>query len=330
MKRLALALLASMLCVASAGAQVIPAGTNPVPVGGAYNSSPPTCVSGSGCWFQVDVNGNLKVSITGGGGGGLSVQDQAAFTQGTSNFTPNGGVFNDTATLSSGQQGTQRYTTKRAGLVDVDTNGNALYTAVTAPVPCKAAATWNASTGLTGTQPAGCDGSAAFWMDWGAINGVALLAGNGVTGTGSPRVTVASDNTPFQIKQTDGTTVVITDPCQGVVKTYTPINILASGSVKIITGTSAKKTYICHIDIVTNAANNVALTEGTVTNCGTGTAGVAGGTTAASGWNFSANGGISLGNGGAAVIGTATNADDICLNPSVSTQLSGQVVWVQQ
>lgn len=120
------------------------------------------------------------------------------------------------------------------------------------------------------------------------------------------------------------------DPCQTLTKTYTPINISASGSAKIITGTSAKKTYICQINLVTNAANNVALTEGTVTNCGTGTAGVIGGTTAASGWNFSANGGISLGMGGYAVLQSATNADDVCLNPSASTQLSGGVYWVQQ
>lgn len=138
-------------------------------------------------------------------------------------------------------------------------------------------------------------------------------------------------NTIGSVKQTDGTTVVITDPCQGVAKTYTPINISASGSVKIITGAAAKKTYICHIDLVTNTANNVALVEGTGTNCATGTSGVIGGTTPASGWNFSANGGISIGMGGAAAL-QAPNAtgDDVCLNPSAATQLSGQVVWVQQ
>jgi hypothetical protein len=38
------------------------------------------------------------------------------------------------------------------------------------------------------------------------INGVTPLMGNGVTGTGSQRVTIASDNTAFQIKITDGTT----------------------------------------------------------------------------------------------------------------------------
>lgn len=62
MKRIALAAFALVALAASAIAQVIPPGTNPVPVGGAYNSSPPTCVTGSACWFQVDINGNLKTS----------------------------------------------------------------------------------------------------------------------------------------------------------------------------------------------------------------------------------------------------------------------------
>lgn len=42
------------------------------------------------------------------------------------------------------------------------------------------------------------------------INGVTTLMGNGVTGTGSQRVTVASDNTPFPVK-TDQTTHGTTD-----------------------------------------------------------------------------------------------------------------------
>lgn len=65
MKRLALAAFALVALAASAGAQVIPPGTNPVPAGGAYNSSPPTCTSGQACWIQLDVNGNLKTVSSG-------------------------------------------------------------------------------------------------------------------------------------------------------------------------------------------------------------------------------------------------------------------------
>lgn len=155
----------------------------------------------------------------------------------------------------------------------------------------------------------------------------ALANGTGANGATQPTSSVA-----MGVNQNGGSNMValVGDPCQTNAKAYAVINISASGSAKIITGTSSKKTYICSLHLVTNAANNVAMTEGTGSNCGTGTAAVVGSTTAASGWNFSANGGIALGNGGAAVVGTFTNADDVCLNPSASTQLTGQVAYVQQ
>ncbi len=60
--------------------------TNPIPnagVYGAYNASPPTCVTGSGCWFQTDINGNLKVALSGGGGGGpATIADGADVAEG--------------------------------------------------------------------------------------------------------------------------------------------------------------------------------------------------------------------------------------------------------
>lgn len=64
MKRLALATSALVALAASAGAQVIPPGTNPVPAAGAYNSSPPTLTSGQAGWLQLDSAGNLRISGT--------------------------------------------------------------------------------------------------------------------------------------------------------------------------------------------------------------------------------------------------------------------------
>lgn len=64
MKRLALATFALVALAASASAQVIPPGTNPVPAGGAYNSSPPALTSGQAGWLQLDSAGNLRISGT--------------------------------------------------------------------------------------------------------------------------------------------------------------------------------------------------------------------------------------------------------------------------
>lgn len=82
MKKLLIALFASLLA-SSALAQTV---NGPIPNAGAYgayNSSPPTCLNGSGCWFQTDVNGNLKVAVSSGGGGG-------SVTQGTSPWVISG------------------------------------------------------------------------------------------------------------------------------------------------------------------------------------------------------------------------------------------------
>jgi len=59
MKRIALATVALLALFASAGAQQIAPGTNPVPGGCAYNSSPPSVTSGQASWLQCDVKGNL-------------------------------------------------------------------------------------------------------------------------------------------------------------------------------------------------------------------------------------------------------------------------------
>lgn len=62
MKKLGLAL-CLLVGLAPAHAQPV---TNPAPVGaaGAYNAVAPTCTTGNFCWFQLDVNGNLKVTGT--------------------------------------------------------------------------------------------------------------------------------------------------------------------------------------------------------------------------------------------------------------------------
>ena len=105
----------------------------------------------------------------------------------------------------------------------------------------------------------------------------------------------------------------------------------ATTALKLVALVSAKQVYICSINIVVAGANNVALVEGTktTTECDTATAGLAGGTTAATGWNFAANGGLTQGTGIGVVAATATVAHDVCLFFSAATQVSGVISWTQ-
>lgn len=119
------------------------------------------------------------------------------------------------------------------------------------------------------------------------------------------------------------------DPCRTVANTYTPISITTATTTRIVAPTSAKKTYICNIILTSAAADNVGIVEGTGGTCGTGTAGVIGGTTAANGPNFAANGGLVFGGGGYFVAATAGTNVDLCLITSAATPLAGGIKWVQ-
>ena len=125
----------------------------------------------------------------------------------------------------------------------------------------------------------------------------------------------------------------IGDPCWATnSKSGAAINLTASGQV--ITGTASKKTWICSIDIVSATAQNIALVEGTGTTCATNIFGLAGGTTAATGWNLAANGGLTKGSGVGTVISPSADANataaNVCLLLSGTGQTSGQITYVQQ
>lgn len=85
--------------------------------------------------LYMDSTGVLCTSSSGAGGGGTSKTDASAFTAGTTAVTPSAGLYNDSATLSSGQVGAPRLTNKRAQVIDVDTTSSALYSAITAAIP---------------------------------------------------------------------------------------------------------------------------------------------------------------------------------------------------
>lgn len=124
---------------------------------------------------------------------------------------------------------------------------------------------------------------------------------------------------------------VIADPCEVNAKVYDSFS--GTANTQLITGTSAKKIYFCSFTILTGAATNIAIVEGTGTVCATGIAkfpGLSGGTTAATGWNFSANGGLTYGNGSSSIAGETTNADNVCVLVSAANQTNISYSYVVQ
>lgn len=146
--------------------------------------------------------------------------------------------------------------------------------------------------------------------------------------TGANVIGALTANQSVNLNQIGGTALAAADPCQANARSSANINETAGS--RIVTGVASKQTYICSMEIITATAQNVALVEGTGTTCATSTAGMAGGSTAATGWNFGANGGFVKGVGSNWVFKTATAADDVCLLQSGSGQISGSVQYVQQ
>jgi hypothetical protein len=116
------------------------------------------------------------------------------------------------------------------------------------------------------------------------------------------------------------------DPCQSGNKIFVPIS--QTTGTQLFAGTASNRTYICSISVVSATAQNIALVSGTGTVCATSTGAMAGGITAATGWNFAANGGLVLGNGAATIAKSDTDADNICILMSSTGQLSGTLSYV--
>ncbi len=132
------------------------------------------------------------------------------------------------------------------------------------------------------------------------------------------------------LKITDGNNFLVVDPCAGQTKLFASIS--QTTNTQLVAGTVSRKIYVCSIHLVAAAATNVAVVEGTGSVCGTGTVGVSGfgGATAATGWNFAANGGIALGNGASALGAEGNSGDNLCLFNSGSGQVSGGISYVVQ
>lgn len=270
----------------------------------------------------------------GGGGGGGVVSGAVSITQGGNTAIVNGaGAL---STVCSNCSGSGVSALEDAASANADP-GTPAYTV--------RSDTLGSTTTTNGDyQPAKSTAVGAQWVTLASSAGTELTPSVDVTedaaetagGTGpmvlSVRRDVAAssasttgDNATFN---TDGTGLLWTrtvDPCTSGAKTFFPINISTATTTEITPSLAGASTnyYVCSLVLVTNAANNVAIADDDTDNCVSVTSGMAGGTTAATGFVLAANGGLTLGNGAGAVMKTGGANRVICIVTSAATQLSG-------
>ncbi len=241
--------------------------TGPIPTNAlacAFNTAPPTVTSGFWGYAQCDSTGKL---ITSGGGGGLSVQDQATWTQGTSNMTPQGCEFNDTSTLASGTQGTTRCTTKRAQVIDIDSVGSQIHNDLTSPVPIGTNTIGNvkivdtAGTNLATVKPASTAPVAADTSVVTALNpnSPGIIATGGATTALSVPVAL---NSQYPVNSVTTAPTAIT-AASG--------NVANASAAATLAGVASKTTFITGFEITSDGASVALCVNPTVTGTVTGT-----------------------------------------------------------
>lgn len=123
----------------------------------------------------------------------------------------------------------------------------------------------------------------------------------------------------------------LSDPCLTQTPLVLEVNEATSSTTTLISGITGLNTYICGLALfLGGSATNINLVEGTGSNCSTISAGLLGGTTAATGANLAASQSILLEAGGHWVMKTATSGDNVCYAASGSTQVSGFIKYFQQ
>lgn len=156
----------------------------------------------------------------------------------------------------------------------------------------------------------------------------AVQAASTQSGTWTVQPGNTANTTSWLVKTNDGTNTQILDPCQSATKLYQPIS--QTTSTQLFAGTSAKKTYVCHIFVLANSAETVTLVSGTGSVCATSPHAMIGPSSVTALSAIAANGGFSLGMGGFAIAASTTNADNVCLVQVGSAQLTGVISYVAQ
>lgn len=282
----------------------------------------------------ANVNGSnqLLVNCANCSGSGVSQTDQAAWSAGVSLFASGGGVFQTTATanaLTNGQMGTFQVTAARALFVNPrDSTGREF--GPTNPLAVHDTSL-SVAPGMPGVLQSGPMVQGVVGVP---IYGPGTVQPLTLTTLGALRADVSGST--VNASQPTGSAAPVgafyvggngSGNLTGVTVCDTPKTISVTTNTQLVTGTAAKHIYICSINLTVASATNVALVSGTGTVCATGIGGVSGGTTAATGWNLAATGGIAQGTGVGWIMRTAATGDNLCILVSATNQTSGALTY---
>lgn len=124
---------------------------------------------------------------------------------------------------------------------------------------------------------------------------------------------------------------VSSNPCSYGTKQFLPISISTATTTELTPSLAGASNhyYVCSVNIGPVAgAQNIALVDDDSDGCGSVTSGLAGGTTANTGWNIAVNGGLVIGSGIAPIARTNGTNRVLCLVTSAAVQTSGVIVVV--
>jgi hypothetical protein len=162
------------------------------------------------------------------------------------------------------------------------------------------------------------------------INGVTPLMGAGNTGTGSPRVTLATDQAAIALHGHGATGSAVPANAQmaggraganlisfPVSDTTAPITMSTAATTQMIALSGSTRTWIDNLSIIAAGATNVTLVYGTGTNCATSPSNLSGA------YPLAANTGLVL----QRIVVPAGQA--LCVTNSAAIQISGHVTYTQ-
>lgn len=185
------------------------------------------------------------------------------------------------------------------------------------------------------SSPLNLTTSGSLRTDTSSVGGNTVLTGNGSTGTGSQRVTIASDSSARAVAGEGATGSAAPSGAQQmgmrsganmVAATQANASVAISGNsaatTQLVALSASAVIHVTSFDFMAAGTANVTLVYGTGTNCGTGTTALTGA------YPLTAQAGIAKGSGqGPVLVVPAGNA--LCWTNSAGVQVSGSLSYTQ-